>query len=71
MPLTQNIQIKKTQSALALRLEDAMFRWICTQNNNGVMLNGDLVMMQAKKPSVETNKLLKTGNHIKLKFSNR
>eukprot|EP00171_Calliarthron_tuberculosum_P004123 IDg4123t1 len=52
-----------------LRLEDALYRWICTQNNKGVMLNGELVKMYGQKLLDEANKVLPDSEKIKLTFS--
>lgn len=69
MPISQNLNMKKARTAVAPRLEDALYRWMCTQNNNGILLNGDIIKMYGKQLLEKTNEVLPESEKIQLTFS--
>lgn len=69
LPVSQNLNNKKKRTAAAPRLEDALFTWVCTQNNRGVMVNSELIRMEATRMMNEANKLLGADEQLSLKFS--
>lgn len=60
----------KNRAAAAPRLETALVKWIRDQNNNGVALNSEIVIMKAKQMLNEANRHLPDGENLTLKFSN-
>lgn len=70
MSLTHNINMKEAHTVVAPRLEDALLRWLCTQNNKGVIMNGGLLNRYSKDVLDETNKLLPTSDKLNLTFFN-
>jgi len=61
---------KRNRAAAAPRLKNALFKWICARNNDGVALNGELVIMQAEKLLALANAQLPDDRKISVKFSN-
>lgn len=49
LPVLQNLNNKKKRTAVGPHLEDALFTWVCTQNNCSVMFNSEL--MRIKTPA--------------------
>jgi len=64
------MKMKRTRPGAAPRLEEALYKWIFTQSKNGVMLNGQLLQLYAKKLLDEANKHLPETKRLDLKFSN-
>lgn len=67
--LTQRLSNKRDRPAVAPRLELALFKWITTQNEKGVMLTGELIKMYAEKLQKEANLHLPNDKHLSLTFS--
>lgn len=65
-----SVSAKRNRSAASPRLEKALFKWVCDQNNRGVSLSGELVIMQARKMLRMANAHLPEEEQIKLNFSN-
>lgn len=51
------------------RLEVALYRWMCSLSNNGVLINTEVVRMKAQKLLEEANKHLPSEKQLQLKFS--
>lgn len=66
---THNTSVKKKRRAAAPRLEDALYKWMCTQSSRGIMINADLVKMEGRKLMNAANELLPECEQIFLKFS--
>lgn len=60
---------KRNKSAVAPLLEQALYKWICDQNNRGIMLKIENIKMQGENMMVEANKCLQFGQRLTLKFS--
>lgn len=69
IPIHQNLNNKKARSAAAPKLEDALYKWICTHSNRGVIINSEIICIEAGRLMSEVNKLLPPTNQLKLKFS--
>lgn len=66
---SQNLNMKKTRSSAAPRLEEALYRWVCTQNNKGTLLNGEIIKLYGQKLLQSANELLPDSEKMVLAFS--
>lgn len=58
----------RAKSAAAPRLELALYKWICSVGNDGVLLNADIVKIKGQKFLETGNKMLSDDNRIELTF---
>lgn len=64
-----SLSIKRNRAAAAPRLELALFKWVTSQNEKGVLLSGELIKMYGEKLQGEANKHLPDGEKLSLAFS--
>lgn len=60
---------KRWREAAAPRLEEALFRWLCERNNEGITLCSAVVKHHAERLLKDANRLLPDNEQIVLKFS--
>lgn len=65
----QRLSTKRDRAAAAPRLELALFKWITSQNEKGVILTGELIKMYAEKLQREANRHLPSDEQMCLAFS--
>lgn len=62
MLLSQNQNSKKAKLADAPHLENALYRWICTHSNRGVVNNSKIIYMEGKRLKDAVDALLSHDN---------
>lgn len=63
-PERQLLHDKRTRWGTAAQVEYALYKWICSNNNNGVVLTRELIKMYAKQLLETANKHLKEEDKI-------
>ena len=63
------INAKRNRKAAAPRLEKALYKWLCELNNNGVLLNGEILKIIAEELQDQVNLHLPTDEKLAMKFS--
>lgn len=62
--MSQSESMKKVRRVAAPLLVDALYKWMCTQNNQDVLLNADIVKMQGHKLMDAVNALLPQSKQL-------
>lgn len=60
---------KRNRAAAAPRLEKALFKWLCELNNDGLLLNGEVIKIKAKKLLHQANLHLRDDEKLSIQFS--
>ena len=61
--------VKRKRKAAAPRLENALYKWLCEMNNNGVLLSGEVIKIKAQRLLDHANMHLSEDEKLSMKFS--